>query len=118
MKYALILLMLLLGGCNTVMSPQEMTATGERSMHAARRPPEQAALCIARNVESGHQLVATTRPAEKPGAYEVLLRTGATNMLAYALAEPGDTGSRVSIWLDPMPFHRKSEIVANMLKGC
>lgn len=110
--------LVMLAGCNTIQSAGEITSGSAPSVHAAKRAPEQAAGCMARNAESEHSLVASTRAAEKPGAYEVLVRTGVTNILAYAVAEPADSGSKVSVWLDPMPFWRKSEITANMLKGC
>jgi hypothetical protein len=108
----------LLAGCNTVMSHKEMIESGQRSVHAVARPPADVAPCMARNAEVHHQLVASTRAADPPGAHEVLVRTGMTNILAYALAEPAGTGSRVTIWVDAAPFWRKSEIVGSMLKDC
>lgn len=119
LKTYLLVVAVLLVGC-VAHTPQTLTQEGSRTDHALSQSPRPAAACMARNIEAhAKYVVASVRDGEKEGTIEVLVRgAGAGQTAVYALLEPTNPSSRVTVWMSPYPFYGREEFVPAMVKGC
>lgn len=107
-----------LTGCFSMSAQELRDDVGKPHTAASTQPPDRAAGCIARRVEEGSQgFVPSVRSAEKPGAWEVVVRTPSAlaSYVLYALAEPAATGSTLSAWGHGSIWH---EIARKAVTGC
>lgn len=117
MRLLLLAVLLLLGSCFTF-TQESIKADGSRYERRSQNPPYRAASCVARNLETIWDESATVREATQAGSHEVTMRTGTTgNIVAYAIAVPSDTGSRITLWLTPKRIG-PDDLDRKALSGC
>lgn len=108
---------LALAGCAT---PEQFRAAPPDAVLNLKRAPEQALLCMTRNLErvSGG-LVSDRRPAEAAGAREMIVReTSEGTLFAIVEAAPENSGSRATVWMAALMFSTKASMIERMVAGC
>lgn len=105
-----------LTSCTTMDSVRE---AGDRSEHALRQSPHDAAGCMARGIERVVPGIQTSVRSGGSGSMEVIVRNGPDFVFAVAdIAPATPAGSRANIWLKPGWFFRKDEWLPAMTNGC
>ena len=85
--------------------------TGERSVLEIKRAPDQAAACIARNIENARHYQVTARPLDG-GLVELIVRSQVHN-LAVVHVGPG----RATFWMRSL-FMGREDFVRAAVAGC
>lgn len=105
---------LAMAGCAT---PSEVCRDGIRTDYTLRRPPAQAARCLANNADEYMGLFdARVRDTDVADVFEVLVRTD-LSVVAVAVVRPSSTGSTATIWRSVLPLTAIG-LPAAMAKGC
>ena len=110
------MLVLLLSGCAT---PEEFIQAPPDAQQTLALPPEQAALCITRNIErKGSGFIVDRRPMT--GGWEFIAKiTGeVTTVYAVGHLRNAKQGSEATIWVAEHIFESKANVVAGLVKGC
>ena len=109
----IVLIALMLAGCGT--TPKEVMESGTRTVHVLKLPAQQAANCLARNIENYRAgFTGTVRPVD--GGYEVISRAGEHTFFV-SRVEPASQGSRATVWYRGY-MAGGDEARAAMLSGC
>lgn len=102
-------------GCAT---PQDFMAEPPDAVMALAMAPEQAALCMTRNLEKkGPGFISDRRPGTAPGEWELIVRTLDT-IYTVATLKPAAKGSQATIWMATVVFVSKESVIKDMTAGC
>lgn len=116
----ILLTLVILVGCQTTLTPQELMTEGQKSVHPLRQPLGIAAGCFARNIEKHRQVyVASVR--DTPLGKEVAIRFvshGGSHWTAVANIEPSGSGSLATVYLRNTYFYRRDEFIPTLVKDC
>lgn len=102
----------LLAGC--ISTPQELRNDGERTVFRLKLAPDQAAGCVARNIENARHYQTTIRPMGD--AREIIMRSGPHNLAVIEIA-PAQSGSQATVWMRSF-FAGREEFQRTMTEGC
>ena len=109
------MMMLTCAGCALVRNDASVTTVNHRFIY----PPQQAALCFARNAEEhSSALVSEVRQPDARGHVEVTVRV--KNGVTYAIAEfrPRSKGSNGAIKLAVYSSGGNRDLVRSLVEGC
>lgn len=111
---AVITLVALLTGCAT---PQEFMAEPPDAQLTLKLPPDQAVICMTRNMEAkGSGFISDRRPTSQ-GGWEIIVR-GIDTLFAVGQLKPEGNGSHATVWMAALVFQTKESVIADMTKGC
>lgn len=112
--FTAITLATLLAGCAT---PQEFMADPPDAQLTLKLPPEQAVICMTRNMEAkGSGFMSDRRPTSQ-GGWEIIVRAIDT-IFAVGQLKPEGSGSHATVWMAALMFQTKESVIADMVKGC
>lgn len=115
MRKTLILVTALITGCATT---EEFMAEPPDAVVALTLPPEQAALCMARNMErKSSGFITDRRPGTTPGEWELIIRS-VDMPYAVARLQPIGTGSQATIWTGVLMYPTQESTLKLMTAGC
>ena len=122
MKIVLVLVLLVLAGCGTAMSPPEVVNRGDTHVADTLGTPMDAASCLARNAEWLHDAwAASVRTFRDRGAETIVRVTqGFSPAVVVGHFEPAPRGSKALLYFNPIALHfrDKAGLAAQLLKGC
>lgn len=109
------LMLLLMAGCATV---EEFRAEPPDAVIRLKLPPEQAALCMTRNLERLSSAYRTDRrPGPERGVEMVVTLADGTLFIVADLKAQGG-GSDTTIWMGALVFITKKAMIERLTAGC
>lgn len=118
-KNYLFIALMFLSACQGPLAVEEMREKGIGSSHTIGQVPEQAATCLARNVQNRWAVfTAQILPLANKTGFEVMVRNSVGHLISVASVTPQGRGSVAFVWVSPRSLEVPDDFLPIALKGC